>query len=59
MPDTPSADVSHDPPPGRPRRSPWAAVGVVLAVVLAVAGLAVVGLFVLVYAAISTWGSNK
>ncbi|MFJ4844368.1 MULTISPECIES: hypothetical protein [unclassified Streptomyces] len=59
MPDTPSSDMSHDPPLRRPRRSPWATAGIVLAVVLTVAGLAVLGLFVLASVALSNWGSNK
>ncbi|MEU6340481.1 hypothetical protein ABZ883_05950 [Streptomyces sp. NPDC046977] len=59
MPDTPSSDTSHDPPRRRPRRSPWVTAGVVLAVVLTVAGLAVLGLFVLASVALSNWGSNK
>ncbi|MFD3456573.1 hypothetical protein ACFWVC_30925 [Streptomyces sp. NPDC058691] len=59
MPDSPSTDLSHDPPPRRTRRSPWAVVGVVLAVVLAIAGLVVVAGLVLFSVALSNWGSNK
>ncbi|MFF3563302.1 hypothetical protein ACFYXS_24965 [Streptomyces sp. NPDC002574] len=59
MPDSPSADPPYRPQPRRARRSPWAVVGIVLAVVLGIAGLAVVAAFVLFSVALSNWGSNK
>lgn len=42
-----------------PARSGWAVFGSVLAVLLILAGLVVVGLVVLLFAGMSTYGSNK
>ena len=42
----------------RPNRL-WTRLGIALAVVLALGGLAVVGLFVVVIVGINQWGSNK
>ncbi|WP_377266829.1 hypothetical protein [Peterkaempfera sp. SMS 1(5)a] len=43
----------------RPARSGWAVFGIVLAVVSALAGLAVVGAVVLLFVGMSHYGSNK
>lgn len=43
----------------RPQRSIWATLGVVLAIVLAVTGLVVLGLFVAMYLILISVGSNK
>jgi hypothetical protein len=43
----------------RPARSGWAVFGIVLAVVLALAGLMVVGVVVLFFVGMSHYGSNK
>jgi hypothetical protein len=45
--------------PGKPARSGWAVFGIVLAVVLALAGLVVVGAVVLFFVGMSHYGSNK
>ncbi|MFG1811333.1 hypothetical protein [Streptomyces sp. NPDC049040] len=42
-----------------PQRSVWSVLGIVLAVLLAVAGLVVVGTVVLLFVAMSNFGSNK
>jgi hypothetical protein len=47
------------PRPGRGRRSGWSIFGIILAVVLGVAGLVVVGLFVFAFVAMSSYGANK
>jgi len=46
------------PPPAR-RRSPWLYVGIGLAVVLVLAGLAVLAFLVLFAVGMSNWSSNK
>ena len=43
----------------RPKRSGWATFGIVVAVLLAVAGLAFVGLIVLFVVGMGNYGSNK
>jgi hypothetical protein len=45
-------------PPAR-RRSPWMYVGIGLAVVLVLAGLAVVAFLLLFFVGMSNWSSNK
>jgi hypothetical protein len=40
-------------------RSVWAIIGIVLAVVLVIGGLAVVGVMVLLFIGLSHYGSNK
>jgi hypothetical protein len=45
--------------PGSGQRSVWSVFGTVLAVVLVIAGLAVLGGFVLFLIAMSQFGSNK
>ncbi len=45
--------------PARPQRSAWAVIGTVLAVLLAIGGLAVIAWIVLVVVAINNLGSNK
>jgi hypothetical protein len=47
------------PPPPRRRANPWRVVAIVLAVVLAVGGLALVGMFLLFVSAMNSYGSNK
>jgi hypothetical protein len=43
----------------RPQRPVWAIIGIILAVVLAIGGLAIVGLMVVVVVGMSHYGSNK
>jgi hypothetical protein len=43
----------------RPRRSPWAVLGIALAVVLAIGGLVIVGMVVILFVGLSQYGSNK
>lgn len=52
--------VSHLPPP-RPirERSIWTIIGIALAVVLVIGGLAVVGFATLIFVGLSHYGSNK
>jgi len=53
------ANPRRAPRAARPQRSVWAAIGVALAVILALGGLTVVGLAVVVFVAMSHYGSNK
>ncbi|WP_037571188.1 hypothetical protein [Phaeacidiphilus oryzae] len=47
------------PPAPRRPRSGWAVFGVVVAVLLVLAGLALVAFYVLLIVGLSQWGSNK
>jgi hypothetical protein len=49
----------HQPPPVRSGHSVWTYLGIILAVVLVVGGLAFVGLVALYIVALSNFGSNK
>jgi hypothetical protein len=42
-----------------PPRSVWHILGIVLAVGLSIGGLVIVGLIVIVFVFLSSWGSNK
>lgn len=56
----PHSSVSHLAPLGPARgRSVWAIIGIILAVVLGIGGLAVVGVMVLLFVGLSHYGSNK
>jgi hypothetical protein len=51
---------NRKPPRGpAPQRSVWTIIGIVLAVVLGIGGLAVVGFAVLLYVGMSHYASNK
>jgi hypothetical protein len=56
----PHGSVSHFAPlkPAR-GRSVWAIIGIVLAVVLVIGGLAFIGVMVLLFVGLSHYGSNK
>lgn len=54
-----SQNVVPDPPQGRRPRSGWQIFGLVLAVVLGVAGLVAVAGVVLFMVAINSWADNK
>jgi hypothetical protein len=43
----------------RPRRRQWSVVGIVLAVLLGIAGLAVLAFAVVFIVGLNQWGSNK
>ncbi len=53
------ANPSRAPQAARPQRSVWAVIGIALAVILALGGLAIVGLAVVAYVSLSQLGSNK
>jgi hypothetical protein len=56
----PHSSFTHLPPlePAR-GRSVWAIIGIILAVVLVIGGLALVGVMVLFFVGLSHYGSNK
>lgn len=47
------------PPPDRVPRNPWAGVGAILAIVLILLGLGLIGVVVLFFVSLSSWGSHK
>ncbi len=53
------ANPRRAPRAARPQRSMWAIAGIALAVILALGGLAIVGLAVVVFVGMSQYGSNK
>jgi hypothetical protein len=61
FPRLPYSPRPSQPPADPPRRrvNPWTVVAIVLAVALAVAGLAVLGVFVFLFMAMGSYGSNK
>ena len=55
-----TSGMNHMTPAGpRPGRSVWAIIGITLAVLLTIGGLALVGFAVVIYVGLSHWGSNK
>ncbi len=53
------ANPSRAPRAARPQRSVWAVIGIALAVILALGGLAIVGVVVVVVVWLGHYGSNK
>ena len=59
MTDEPSASSPATPPPSSGGGGVWRTVGVILAVLMAVGGLAAVGVVILFVIAFNSYGSNK
>ena len=53
------ANPGRAPRAARPQRSVWAVIGIALMVILALGGLAIVGLAVVVVVGLSHYGTNK